>query len=221
MDKNLFWELIDSVNREVPNGDHSAVLQATREKLYQLPSTEIAAWYKLYNTIVNQADRRDLWQVCDDCGIHASDDGFYYFRAWLVSQGRDVYTAVLNNPQSLPEFFSDPENASFEAYNYVSWSVYSQKASEEHFGIEGLKRYYAQWRLENLDGVDSSLMRPGETRQEYSLRLFRYHLEEEFDIFEALEHLPALDEQVASAAAKTDITAESNNIAKHPLELDL
>lgn len=211
MNTDEFWALIDSVRAAVPDGDQNAFLQATKEKLLQFPSREIAAWYKIYTSVVAQADHRELWQACDDCGIYVSDDAFYYFRAWLISQGKDVYSAVLENPRTLLRLISNPEDASFEGFNYVSWRVYSQKACEEHFSKEGLEKYYTAWALENLNVADPSLMLPGETQQEYSRRLFQYHLEDEFDIFTAVEKLSSLDEQVSAAKEKAENLQENGN----------
>jgi len=211
MNIDSFWQLIDSVKAAVPDGDQKSFLEVTKEKLLQLPSQEIAKWYKIYIAVVAQADRRAIWQACDDCGIYVSDDAFYYFRAWLVSQGKDVYSSVLNNPNNLLDLVSHPEDASFEGFNYVSWRAYSQKACEEHFTKQGIERYYQQWVRENLVIADASLMRPDETPHEYSLRMFNYHLEDKFDIFTAVEKLTSFDEQVSVAEKKLHTLLEDDS----------
>jgi hypothetical protein len=42
-----------------------------------------------------------------------SDDGFDYFRGWLISQGRTVFEAALENPDSLADVVPDDAEADF------------------------------------------------------------------------------------------------------------
>ena len=44
MNKDAFWNLIDEVNTKVDRNDQEAVLLATKEKLMELPPSEIAQW---------------------------------------------------------------------------------------------------------------------------------------------------------------------------------
>jgi hypothetical protein len=45
----------------------------------------------------------DLWGAAYLINGGASDDGFYYFRCWLIGMGRDVYEAAVANPDSLAD----------------------------------------------------------------------------------------------------------------------
>ncbi|TYB52801.1 DUF4240 domain-containing protein, partial [Nonomuraea sp. PA05] len=50
------------------------------------------------------AHRADLWGAAYLINGGCSDDGFEYFRCWLVGQGREVYEAALDDPDSLAEY---------------------------------------------------------------------------------------------------------------------
>ena len=54
-----------------------------------------------------------------------SDDGFRYFRDWLISEGHPVFEAALANPDSLAEL---PRLDGFvlEDFGYVASDVYQQ-----------------------------------------------------------------------------------------------
>lgn len=71
MNTEKFWNLIASVNSQVDCKDQDTVLRSIREKLAQLSSSEIAEWYKIYQSPHTKADRDDLWNACARCGIHA------------------------------------------------------------------------------------------------------------------------------------------------------
>jgi hypothetical protein len=47
--------------------------------------------------------RADLWAAAYIINGGASDDGFDYFRGWLIAQGRSAYEAALAAPDSLAE----------------------------------------------------------------------------------------------------------------------
>jgi hypothetical protein len=44
---------------------------------------------------------RDQWGAAYLANGGCSDDGFDYFRGWLIGQGRKVYETVLADPDSL------------------------------------------------------------------------------------------------------------------------
>ena len=201
MAQNQFWQLIDRVNASVGHADKITILQATKDQLSMLSSQEILEWYKRYDQVIKKADRVDLWRACADCGIHASNDGFYYFRAWLVSQGKDVYTSVLKDPGKLPDYVSDPENASFEGYNYVTWDIYAQKACEEALGREGMEQYRKQWLSEHIAEIHDC-RGPYESPEECGKRLFKYYLEDKYDILEDMTKRPPLTKKIQAAAEK-------------------
>lgn len=215
MPQKHFWQLIDHVNAAVECADKITILQATKAQLSRFSSQEILEWYKRYDQVVKKADRVDLWRACADCGIHASNDGFYYFRAWLVSQGKDVYTSVLEDPEKLSEYVPDPEEASFEGYNYVTWDVYAQKACEEELGREGMEQYRKQWLSEHVAEIHD-FRGPYESPEECGKRLFKYHLEDKYDILEDMTKRPSLVKKIQAAAEKEDM--QQHTVQKRPKE---
>src|SRR5205823_2224461 len=51
--------------------------------------------------VLNAAYRRDLWGAATVVNTFCSDDGFLYFRCWLVSRGQRVYMEALRDPDSI------------------------------------------------------------------------------------------------------------------------
>jgi hypothetical protein len=61
-----------------------------------------------------------------------SDDGFEYFRGWLVAQGQQVYEAALADPDSLAKVI-DPDNDEHESEDilYVGMRAYEGVAGTQ------------------------------------------------------------------------------------------
>lgn len=69
-----------------------------------------------------------MWQSC-------SDDSFIDFRAWLVSQGRDVYMAALKDPDSLADV------PSYQDYRFDSLPFMGDYAYEELTGRDAFQNF--------------------------------------------------------------------------------
>ena len=63
----------------------------------------------------------------------ASDDGFQYFRAWLVSRGQSVFEQALKDPAGLETFVPNDSTwlAEFEEMLYLPVYALEQKTGEE------------------------------------------------------------------------------------------
>lgn len=85
---------------------------------------------KLWN-LVDKAYIADLWTAAHIVGCGCSDDGFYYFRAWLISQGREIYEKAVDNPESLTDVVRVGQQTQLELFLYVANDAYEKKTSEE------------------------------------------------------------------------------------------
>lgn len=152
----MFWGLIDSVNAQVACDDKEKVLKATREALCELSSGEIAEWYEIYRDLHKAAYRDDLWDAVEACGIHATDDGFIDFRAWLISRGQEVYEAVMVRPESLSAYVPEPREANFELYGYISSDAFAEKACREALGNDGFAAFKMEWIADHQADIEEN-----------------------------------------------------------------
>ena len=49
-----------------------------------------------------------------------SDDGFEYFRCWVISRGKEVYYNAKANPDSLISQLNEEDSYEFESFWYVA-----------------------------------------------------------------------------------------------------
>lgn len=124
MDKNIFWQVIDQVNKEVSPTDLDGIIRVTTEKLVDYSQRESAVWSKYQQFYCDLADTTGLFAAACCLNHCMSDDSFHDFRMWLISQGREVYMAALRSPDSLAKRDTPINTTRFEPYGYVALDAY-------------------------------------------------------------------------------------------------
>ncbi len=124
MDKAQFWRLIEDA-KEKSGDDCEEQAELLKRALVKLPPEEIIAFDRILDAFLDEAYRWDLWGAGELINGFCSDDGFFYFRCWLVAQGKTVYENALANPDSLADVVEpDFDNAECEALLYVAGTAY-------------------------------------------------------------------------------------------------
>jgi uncharacterized protein DUF4240 len=70
----------------------------------------------------------ELWGAAYLMNGGCSDDGFEYFRAWLIAQGREIFETALKDPDTLAVLAS-PEGE-LEDFLYVASGLYEDETGE-------------------------------------------------------------------------------------------
>ena len=102
MDTRTFWMLIGTAH-ENSGGDMDKQLELLIDALSQLPDQELMGFDRLLWDMMAKAYRADLWEAAWVIGCGCGDDGFDDFRAWLISQGQNIYEEALRDPDSLAD----------------------------------------------------------------------------------------------------------------------
>src|SRR4051812_6372068 len=100
VDAATFWQLIKD-SRENAGGDLAEQADELTDLLSDLPPGEILGFDRYFRDLLAAAYRWDLWAAAAIINGGCSDDGFEYFRAWLIAQGERVYREVLADPETL------------------------------------------------------------------------------------------------------------------------
>ena len=97
MDLNAFWALVESSAAETSDQDERlAWLTAA------LPPSQAVEFALRLDEVRRRVDTWAHWHAAHViCGGLCSDDGFFYFQAWLVGQGRAVFESVVSSPDAL------------------------------------------------------------------------------------------------------------------------
>jgi Protein of unknown function (DUF4240) len=138
MDSDGFWELIERSRQET--SDQLARLQWLQEQLARQPTAEIVDFQVWVDRLELRAYNWPLWGaahlICD--GL-CSDDGFFYFRLWLIGLGREAFELAMAHPDNLAglpevvalmgrpmETWDRDEWPDWQGLHSVAWAAYEQ-----------------------------------------------------------------------------------------------
>lgn len=102
MDREQFWALIEAA-KTATGGDCRAQTAQLIAALGERSVDEVLAWDRSHVELSVESYRRDLWGAAYLINGGCSDDGFDYFRGWLLGQGQAIWEAALGDPDSLAD----------------------------------------------------------------------------------------------------------------------
>ena len=119
-----FWEMI----RAARAGETSVegTVRALETALGQRSPEDLIAFNGFAWAYFSRLDRKELWAAAYVIRGGCSDDGFAYFREWLILQGKDVVMGAGMDPDSL----ADPpltERASHEGLLSMAKGLYEAR----------------------------------------------------------------------------------------------
>jgi hypothetical protein len=131
MDKDQFWKLIEDAKAE-SGGECEVQVEILMRSLMRLPLEEIIAFDEVVYELRDVAYIWKLWGAGYLINGLCSDDGFEYFRCWLIAQGQMVFEAAVKDADSLADYVApDFADAECEDLLYVASHAYEQKMGRE------------------------------------------------------------------------------------------
>src|SRR6266496_618703 len=129
MNEDIFWQLIAD-SKQPSAGDSDAQVAALQERLQSLPESEIVEFDSLLHVQLDRSYHRDLWAAAYSINGGCSDDGFDYFRAWLIAQGERVYREALADPETLVGRAA-PDATDAESMLYAAGDAYKVETGRD------------------------------------------------------------------------------------------
>lgn len=131
MNEQVFWKIIKRAKSEA-DGDVEGIAEGVYEQLVELSPHEIESFQAILDSKLADAYTYKLWGAAYLMNGGCSDDGFDYFRAWLVAQGQNTYEAALADPDSLAKIAdSEEDDNECEALLSVALSAYKDIEGKE------------------------------------------------------------------------------------------
>ncbi|MFD4944325.1 DUF4240 domain-containing protein [Streptomyces sp. NPDC058239] len=138
MDTTDFWNLIDDARAQVTDPeDAEVVVERASALLAARPRDEIVAAQQLLWDLMAASYRAPLWAAAYTINGGCSDDGFDYFRGWLIAQGREVFERVVADPDTLAELpvirAAAPEGLEMECERMlgIAWDAHRAATGEK------------------------------------------------------------------------------------------
>ncbi|MFC6595091.1 DUF4240 domain-containing protein [Kitasatospora paranensis] len=100
MDEQQFWDVIAEARRQ-GGEDAEAVAAHAADLLAARPRADILDAERVLQGLLADSYRGELWGAAYLINGGCSDDGFDYFRGWLVTRGREVFEQAVAEPDSL------------------------------------------------------------------------------------------------------------------------
>lgn len=175
MDIDQLWRLIEQSARETER--KQARFEWLRDRLAQRRPEEIVDFKELLSATEKKAYTWLMWGALLGLFGYGGDDGFRYFRLWLVDLGRDAFERVAREPDALVELpairhllgeqsawlrrpdhlddsaWSNDEWPDFEWLEFVPDAAWEQATGEDADGL------YAAYRARGHD--PSCVPQPG------------------------------------------------------------
>ena len=134
MNNEMFWEMIANSKKNSKN-DSSKFLKILISEISKLPEEDIFEFEKILIHYLVSSYTSELWAAAYIINGGCSDDGFDYFRAWLISQGKTIYENAIKDPQSLANVIREDQagEIEFEEFLNVCADAYKMKTGKDDF----------------------------------------------------------------------------------------
>ncbi|HEX6345555.1 DUF4240 domain-containing protein [Umezawaea sp.] len=146
MDEASFWALIERSAAATRTPAERLTWLTTH--LASLPPPDITDFQVLLDHVRGRADTWRHWGAANLVLGGCSDDGFFYFLAWLVGLGRAGFTAVAADPDALadlapvqrlattdPDAWPTDEPLDWEGLDYVAREAHRRRTGD-HDGLD-------------------------------------------------------------------------------------
>lgn len=131
MPSAAFWRLIDAANSG-PGKSRQKFIRRATQSLRKLSDQELIAFKLRQEAEMDRAYTWDVWAAAYVIEGGCSDDGFEYFRAWLMSLGSAVWEAALANPDSLASRRGIRSGCcELEEFLYLAPEVYEERTGKD------------------------------------------------------------------------------------------
>lgn len=153
-----FWNIIEKTNQQC-DGDKDYQADLITEILSTRPIDDLFQFDRIINELHSKSYRSDWWGVAYLINGGCSDDGFDYFRLYVISLGRKIFDEALDNPETLSKYLNENNFGEWgaETIHYSASYAYEQKNGGEDFnelankndGFQGLPEIVLDWQEED------------------------------------------------------------------------
>ena len=128
MDEEQFWAIVQTAVDEAGN-DEDEYLEVAKRELSKLSLKEMIGLRLRTDKLLYDSYTSEMWCAGYLMNGGCSDDGFEYFRLWVISRGRKVYEAAMANPDNLIDYIGDDDEMDFfefELFWYVALEAFEE-----------------------------------------------------------------------------------------------
>lgn len=128
MNEEQFWAIVQKAVDEAGD-DEDEYLELVMHELSKLSLKEMVGFRLRTDKLLYDSYTSEMWCAGYLMNGGCSDDGFEYFRLWVISRGRKVYEAALANPDNLIDYIAEDAEVDFfefELFWYVAIDAFEE-----------------------------------------------------------------------------------------------
>ncbi len=130
IDEDVFWRVIDKSSARAEDQEEQEMFLA--REIQKLTADEIIGFMLRTDKFLNDLYTSGMWCAAYIMNGGCSDDGFEYFRLWVISKGKKVFYDALENPDSLVDAVSaDIDEYEFDGFRYAIYEAFENKTGDD------------------------------------------------------------------------------------------
>ncbi|MEM1122019.1 MAG: DUF4240 domain-containing protein, partial [Bacteroidota bacterium] len=130
LDENKFWEIVAKSLKNSNNEDEQRA-QLINE-ITKLSPQEMIGFRLRTDKLLYDTYNSEMWCAGYLMNGGCSDDGFEYFRCWVISRGKETFYEAKENPDILiTEVVGDKYDYDFECFWYVALDAFKKRTGKE------------------------------------------------------------------------------------------
>ncbi len=129
--EDVFWNIIDiSLKNSKDIDEQEEFLISELEKM---SIQEMLSFKLRVEDLANAIHTSEMWCAGYLMNGGCSDDGFDYFKNWVISRGKEVYYKAKENPDNLSDYYTeeDEDGFDFEGLDYVAVNAFENKTEQD------------------------------------------------------------------------------------------
>ena len=132
LEEDLFWQIIDNSLQDSNNlNDQASHLS---KELESLVADDIIGFQLRLEYYLFSLHSPEVW--CAACIMNDDTDPkhFFFFKSWIVSQGKELFEKAIISPDDLADYFDEGFNED-DLYEFENFNAIAQKVFYEKFGL--------------------------------------------------------------------------------------
>ena len=131
LDESIFWKIVD--DSVIKTGDQEEQEEFLIKEISKLSLKEIVGFRLYTDKLLYDTYNSKMWCAGYIMNGGCSDDGFEYFRNWVISRGKEVFFLAKENPDSLISQIEFGEEGifEFESFWYVALEAFNRRTGKD------------------------------------------------------------------------------------------
>ena len=130
LNEERFWDIVALSHKNSKNEYEQA--ESLVRQIETLLPKEIIGFRLRTDQLLYGSYNSELWCAAYIMNGGCSDDGFEYFRNWIISRGKDTYYRAKEDPDTLvSEVIEGTDYYEFEDFWYVALKAFENKTGED------------------------------------------------------------------------------------------